>query len=491
MNRGRRGIGTPGPDGRYVRVVERMTIYGEPIDFRTLCRALVTDKTRYLVLDLDRTLHLGRNIGELLGWELPAHLCYGEEFLKQHTGERLLGRFVFDWSRPTAVARYLMRGMRLWAYPGLLYLFAVKIGTRSDRIRRHVYLRFGTDPVAAVQEVPRIALLHQLAELPVEVLRKLARDVWRRMRDDQVITREDIAWLRETYPELRILISSASPQPVLEVAAEELGVDDILYTSIEQHGGYYSSPFSLHRLFLLLRTPVRIAPPSAVFHNAGHLKMDRILERLPDFLQVETVGITDTSYGEDHAWAQHFTKVADINSPNPFSPIVAAASPLHEIHSAQVLTRKEMALRAAGHTDYLDPKRKRHPGRVLRQFTERDLASLIGNMVPDVDQIAATYERLLAGSAAAMQNLEARAAAITSTIEQSVREYNESTGRRRRRALKALRHGLRQAAEVDRQLRKEERPLSVLMNALDKLMQDARKALEQDSNAVVPGQQNQ
>ena len=57
---------------RRTRVAERLVIHGAPVDFRELCRRTVPANTRYLVLDLDRTLHLGRNMGELLGFEVAA-----------------------------------------------------------------------------------------------------------------------------------------------------------------------------------------------------------------------------------------------------------------------------------------------------------------------------------------------------------------------------------------------------------------------------------
>jgi len=67
----------PGAGLRHTRIVDRVVIHGAPVDFRELCRRTVPADARYLILDLDRTAHLGRNMGELLGWEISAYWGYG------------------------------------------------------------------------------------------------------------------------------------------------------------------------------------------------------------------------------------------------------------------------------------------------------------------------------------------------------------------------------------------------------------------------------
>ena len=220
------------PDGNIARsrVVDRIVIHQDPVEFRALCEQAIRPNTKYLVLDLDRTFHFGRNLGELLGWELSAYIVYGEKYLDRIASTRGSGRFLLDWSRPWTVARYFARGARLWAYPGLFYLFAVKIGTRIPWVRRHLYDWLGVDPIEAVQQVPRYALMHQLSEVPADKLRELSRAVWRHCQDDQVISAADLTWLRERCPGIKIIVSSASPQPVLEAAAAELDVDDVFYS---------------------------------------------------------------------------------------------------------------------------------------------------------------------------------------------------------------------------------------------------------------------
>lgn len=484
---GKRGImGDGQPGGARARVVETLVLHQGLVDFRTLCEHAVRPSTRYLVLDLDRTFHFGRNLGELLGWELCALAAYGEAFLDEVQDTRKPSRFVFDRSRPTCVLRYLARGARLWAYPGLLYLFAIKLGMRSNRVRPWLYRRFGHDPVEAVQSVPRNALMHHLSDVPVDTLRKLARGVWRRYADDQVIGREDIAWLRERCPGIRIIISSASPQPVLEVAAEELGVDEIHYTAVEEHEGYLSSPYALSRLFLLLRPPRRISPPSRSHVNSGERKLGRLIERHPDFLDphVETVGITDTSYGEDHAWAEYFRVVVDVNSPTPFAPIVSSSSPLREIHSAQVLTRAERD----------DPRRatKRRQrtsptlgGQGIRRLAAPELRKRLDTVLASVDRLADRYHSEATRLREARATLEAKLSHVAQQIEGDVATFNASEGRERRRALRRIRKHLRADREIKRRLAQLERPLSRMTWSLTHLLEASRAFLDGEQAAAA------
>jgi len=457
-------------------VVDTLVLHEGLIDFRTLCERAVPPTTRYLVLDLDRTFHFGRNLGELLGWELCALASYGETFLAHADKDRKPSRFVWDWSRPGAVVHYIARGGRLWAYPGLLYLFAVKLGMKSDRVRPWIYRRFGPDPVEAVQQVPRNALLHHMSDVPMDTLRRLSRNVWRRFAADQVIQRADLDWLRSRCPGIRIIISSASPQPVLEVAAEELGVDDVLYTAVEEHQGYLSAPYALSRLFMLLRPPRRISPPSSVYVNAGRKKMARLLDRYPDFLEatVDTVGITDTSYGEDHAWADFFKIVVDVNSPNPFAPIVSASSPLREIHSASLMT----------HAERSDPARiQRRPRTAVpptvepageRRLVGEQLHARLQALLSAVDRLSRRYDEHADAMRDDRATLEEDLGALLKKIEADAHVFNDSVGRERARALRRLRRHLRASRRIERRLVRLEQPLSGIVFSVTRLLELSR-----------------
>lgn len=305
-----------------------MVHHGELESFRELCSRVLTSKTRYLVLDLDRTIHLGRDLGEDLGWELCAYEGYGREHFERIEGQQQSGRFLFDWEHPRKTAQYLAHSFRIWAYPGAYYGVWGKAAARLDWLRRRGFQHFVGDPVRAAQRVPQLTLLRHLQTTSEEVLRELAGHIWRRHEPDQVIDREDLAWIRSRWPQIEIVLSSASPKPTVEVAGEALGVDHVHYSTLEQI-------------------------------NSGEAKIDRLREMgafdgEPD---AEIVGISDTSRGEDHCWAQHFTRVVDINSPTPFPAIVSSDSPLLEVHSATLLSRHECERRAEGQDEYLDSRR--------------------------------------------------------------------------------------------------------------------------------------
>ena len=101
------------------------------------------------------------------------------------------------------------------------------------------------------------------------------------------------------------------------------------------------------------------------------------------------MGVSDTSRGEDHCWAQHFTRVVDINSPTPFPVIVSSDSPLLEVHSATVLTRNERRRREAGESKYLDPRRaKLALGPTKRELSRDDLERRLGWVLRRVNALA-------------------------------------------------------------------------------------------------------
>ncbi|MGB5545974.1 MAG: hypothetical protein WBM74_05340, partial [Polyangiales bacterium] len=64
-----------------MRFVDRFVDHGAPLSFRELCNRVLDEDHDFLILDLDKTTHLGRNLGELLAWELCAHEAYGDSVL--------------------------------------------------------------------------------------------------------------------------------------------------------------------------------------------------------------------------------------------------------------------------------------------------------------------------------------------------------------------------------------------------------------------------
>jgi hypothetical protein len=351
-----RAQSTNGPN----RLVDRLVHHGEVASFRELCERVLTSKTRYLVLDLDRTTHLGRDLGQDLGWELCAYQGYGSEHFETIEGRQESGRFLLDWAHPRKTARYLTQSLRIWAYPGVYYGFWGKAAARVDWLRRRGFRHFVSDPVRAAQRLPQLTLLRHLETTPDDVLRRLAQQIWERYQPDQVIDRADLAWVRSRWPQVQVVLSSASPKPTVEVAGEALGVDHMHYSTLDHI-------------------------------NSGEAKIERLRElcaRVGD-PEVEIVGISDTSRGEDHCWAQHFTRVVDINSPTPFPAIVSSDSPLLEVHSATLLSKHERARRAAGDVAYLDPRREKlAPPQKRVELTREDLERRVGWVLQRVNALA-------------------------------------------------------------------------------------------------------
>jgi hypothetical protein len=467
---------------RHTRLVDRLSIHGEPVSFRELCRRAVPQDTRYLVLDLDRTVHLGRNMGELLGWELCARSAYGLDGLARAEDRRPPGRFFLDPSRPAATLRYLATGLRMWAVPGLLYLFTGKLPSRFEPLRRRSFRALGPEPVATAQRVPQIALLHHLAEVPAAELRVLARSVWDRHRADQVIEREDLAWLRSRCPGLRIVIASASPQPMVEVAAEALGADDAICSTVEEHGGRLSAPPELRASLLPARAPRRLSSPSRTWINSGRSKIEALLARYPDLADASTVsvGVTDTGYGEDHSWADHLTHVVDVNSSTPFPPVVRASSPLREIHSASVLTRAERERRAT-HAGAQPDRRRPGPVGRDRVYGARELGERLAEHAGRIEALATQADDAERGLAGARDPVLAQLGAATARVEALVAAYNDGAASARRAAWRDVVRELELGRRLRRTLARVERPLADLSCSLTRLLAASRAALAEEA----------
>jgi hypothetical protein len=463
---------------RYARMVERLVIHGAPVAFRELCRRAVPQDTRYLILDLDRTVHLGRNMGELLGWELCARDGYGPDRLAGAENRRRPGRFFFDWSRPASVVRYLAVTARMWALPGLFYLVTGKLAAQLEVARLLSFTWFGPEPVSAVQRLPQIVLMHHLSRVPVAELRMLAHRVWDRYRGDQVIEREDLMWLRSRCPGIRIVLTSASPRPSVEVAGEALAVDDVIWSSVEEHAGRFSSPYQLER-WLLMRAPHRIAGPGQLRINSGRAKIDTLIARYPDLADpgVVSVGISDTGYGEDHCWAEHLTRVIDVNSSAPFPPVVPAASPLREIHSAAVLTRSELARRASSDAAYLDPRRAPRASADLA-FTGAELEARAGRLLERAEALARRLDEHARSLARDRRLVLDELKEVEVRLDAIAAEFNEAARSERGCVMRRLRRELRRESGLRRRLARLDRPRSRIAFTQGGLLASSRAALD-------------
>jgi hypothetical protein len=364
--------------GPRVRIVDSIWIARTPLPFRELCERAVPREARLVVLDLDRTLHLGRNMGELLGWEISAYRGYGPAYLTELEPRRPPGRMFIALRRPLAALRYLWRSSRVWIPPGLYYFVWCKLAARVALLRRRSYARFGPEPVHAVQRVPQDVLFGQMATLPPAIVSELAARVWTRHGPDQTVEREDLEWLRRRCPGVRIVLSTASPREVAEVAGRELGFDDVIGSS-----------------------PGRI--------NGGRAKLAELCARYAELRTrtAVTVGISDTGYGEDHCWTEAFTHVVDVNSATPFPPIVPAASPLAAIFSAPILTRAEKDARRRGEA-WLDPRRGAAASGT-REFLRPELEALLAPLRAAIDQLSAAADASVAEVAFALASARERA----------------------------------------------------------------------------------
>lgn len=487
----RRGIGVGrSVDGRYARVVDRLVLHGRPVSFRELAERVIPPDTRYLILDLDRTLHLGRNMGELLGFEICAYLAYGPEHLAAMEPTRKPGRFAIDFSDLRGLFRYTLLGLQMWAFPGLFYLLWGKLARLSSATRRWSFLRHGPEPVRVVQSIPQLTLLHQLANFPLDELRSLMRSVWKRHAGDQVIEREDLDWLRARCPGLTIILTSASPQPVVEVAAEMLGIDEVDYTYVEAENDRFATPFGPGWVARRAAQPIRVAPPSRVRINSSHSKIDGLLARHPDLLSPEaiTVGISDTGYGEDHCWGEYFTHVVDVNSNAPFGPVVSCESPLREVHSAHVLSRREREMRAEVDSAWLDPRRDRKPSLVDREIPRDELMAALSDVLAEVETTAARYDESLRSIAVAKAELERNEDVMKARVEALCSEYNRSEGYLKGLLLSELDAVSAQFARLRGVMVEVERPVSEVAFRLTTLLEGARRKAELPSQrAEGPG----
>lgn len=462
--------------GPRTRVVDRLRVHGAPIDFRELCQRVVAPETRVLVMDLDRTVHLAQNMGELLGWEICAHLGYGPAYLDELEPTRGGGRMFFAPRRPLAMLKYLAVGASLWAPPGLFYFVWGKLAWRASSLRRRAFLRFGPEAVRAVQRIPQHALLHQIASLPRAVVRELALRVYRRYAGDQTIERADLEWLRARCPGIKIVISSASPRPIVEAIGDALGVDTVICSEVEEDEVSWTAPCDLSRMGRPSGAPRRISRPSRQSINAGPAKLAALVARFPELLdpEVESVGITDTGYGEDHSWTELFRTVVDVNSGAPFPPIVDASSPTRVIHSVALRTRRERD------SDAPDRRRSQTP-RLDLDLSARDLEERLGPLADEVEALAQDLEASEQRLASARASARADLCGLDPELEAAVERYNGGDAS----ALAVLERLLARRSLLAARVVGIERPISERAYALTVALERAREQILREPAAPI------
>lgn len=468
-------LGADGPHRGGARFVDRFVRHGAPMDARDLFGRVITDQTRYLLLDLDRTLYFGRNIGELLGWEVCAQRTYGDALRTRLEARRAPGRFLLDAAHPLAALRYLARGAATWAYPGLYYLLWGKIVPALRPLAGYRYLRFGEFPHRVVQQTPSLALMHDLAGFELSTLLELTRTIMTRHHRDQVIAPSDIAWLKARFPRLRIVLTSASPQPVVQAVAEAYGIEAYEHSCLDVADARMTAPHRLHPLFFAPRCPERLGRPGQLSINSGTEKIARLVRRYPDLLDGETVGVTDTSHEEDHPWMANLTRVVDINSPTPFPVLVGEGAAVTEVHSAQLRT---LAERAGGQDD---ARRGQLPfaSEDASELARGDLEAGYGAAREAAGTLVREYVRAATRLEPEREAFEARRSSLTGRAEVIVDAYNSAVGAARHRARSQLQDVLREESSLLEEQVRLRRPLARLRYRLDRLAANNRLALRE------------
>lgn len=461
-----------------LRFVQQHRLHGEPLAFSELCDRVVPTHTDYLVLDVDHTTHLNRNLGELLGWELVAQRAYGEPLLTKINAKRGTGRWLLLKDKPLETLRYLTRAAQDWALPGLFYLVWGKWLAQAKSTRPLAYLHFGQEPRAAIQRIPQQELMSQLATLPLVSLREMSDRIWMRHDPDQVVTRRALQKLRARCPNLRIILSSASPQPVLESAAKHLGADHIFYSTVEERDGYLSCPSSQLETSSR-KLPRRISPSDQENINARENKITALKSAFPDIFEPGTVsvGITDTGYGEDHCWANHFDVVVDINSTDPFAPIIKSESPCREIHSAQVLSQGEIRERQRGRRQFLDSRRKGRSHESSRLFHSHELGEQLGEHLCKANALIQKQQLREVALAPRLTHARSKLRVGLKQLDRVVTEFNAAVPAERRRVFRALKRERRSAKRLSSKFAHTHWQLSWLSCQIQNILQESRLAL--------------
>ena len=471
--------------GRHVKAVDKYVIYGNPLDFKELCSYLLKPDTKYLVLDLDGTFHKGLNPGVMLGFDLCAYQAYGLDYLETMDDKNRLGSIVLNWKDQAAQSRYAKNGAKRWLLPSVLYYSLARVGWKASPVRKTIRQSLGPHAMDRMLALMRLSLMHQMAGVPSEDVHKLVRSLWKRHGDRQVIEPDDVHWLRRAYPGLTIIVSSASPRALLQVVHEQFPVHDIFATEIETINGKTSSPHWMHPLFGN-RQPGRIAPPPSLRQNAYYNKIKFLYLKYPDFLDpdVHTVGITDTKHGEDYPWSEYFKCVADINSPDPFSPMVSTASPLREIHSAKIRTRRDKE--EARNEEDAQPWDMPSPMPVFEnfEFARQELEEALESELAKAEAIAKKCFEAVPGVVKDLDALSSEVFVREQALENTIIGYNASQGEDRDRYFQRVQEALKQTYRLNRQLNQCMNPVSKKWSEIEKIMESARTKIHKKAGST-------
>lgn len=280
-----REVTTQAPEGessrrpRY-RLVDRYLVHGGERPFAERIGEVLPPDVDYVVLDLDKTVHLGIAIGEQFGWEMIAATDLDDA---ESAGDPPP---IVAWTRPLASGACVLRGIRTWSVPGLVYAATVRLGDRWERWGEYLCVSLGPNYVERMQTFVRSILMSHLAGRTRSQLELYAERAWRRWQHRLVVDRAAIDEIRARCPRLKgILLSSASPTPTVEHAARTLGVDGYIASGLdlrqEDDAEVYAAPVELAPWFRGSR-PKFYSRPGAVTHNAAENKVRFMRMQFPE-----------------------------------------------------------------------------------------------------------------------------------------------------------------------------------------------------------------
>jgi len=424
--------------GQRFRAVDSYVVHGGCAPLADRIAELVPEDAEYVILDLDRTVHLGVTLGEQLGWEaLTAQTDLADDAPLEP---------FFTWRSPLRTARNLSLGLRRWGLAGAIYATTVKLGDRYEAWQRLLASRLGASYVDRVQTMLRHVLMANVAGLTREQVDRCVDRAWRRWQHRQVVTREAIEELRRRRRRLQaVVLSSASTVPTVAHAARQLGVDGYVASEVDLYPDesteVYSAPAGVPVWFRRGR-PKFFSRPGAVVHNAAGNKVSLLRERYPEIFSssATAVGITDNNYGEDRTWSEHFTHVVALNSRHPFSPFVGGSSPCRTIQAADAVP----AAVGRGRASYewlgtLAPRRL-DAKRLVEEYGGHDLA-MLESLLADLRSARARVAEAIDGSA------RMRVAGLVARMNETVERYNAAASDQKAKL----------AAELDRMARKARR----------------------------------
>lgn len=451
------------PRSRF-RLVDRYTVHGGVAPLVERICDLIPPETDFVVLDLDKTVHLGVTLGEVLGWEILSDPRCARAFVDSDA-EADPEPF-FALRRPVSSTVNFIRGLRDWGLAGLMYATTVKAGNRWAAWDHVLARHLGSEYVNAVQAVLRNVLMARASSYSAGQLEAFAERAWRRSRHRLVIDAEVVRRIRDHCPGLKaVIVSSASTAPTVTHAAAQLGVDGFISSDVDHYDRegerLSSSPTSVSRWFMV-RRPRQLSRPGAVFHNSSVEKVRLLHMHHPEMFAdgVVSVGISDNNFGEDRHWPDYFTHAVALNSTNPFSPFVGAHSPCRSI---AVVDASPIGARPIG-----DRKLGWHGSLADRQLVASELAGSLGERclerLTELETSLQSERQRLACGPETTPRLEL--AEVGARIAAAVDVYNESTGSERAAAARRLHALERRLRQLRRDLDRSTRGCSIVQHAL-------------------------